>query len=69
MLPTLVGVSKLEMGADQARRKLEILLNKLGYKLDFYNVQQHVEGGKKDQSSIQDHERACSSASASAVGL
>ena len=31
VLPTLAGVSKLEMGAEQARRKLEILLNKLGY--------------------------------------
>ena len=31
LLPTLTGVSKLETGAEQARRKLEILLNKLGY--------------------------------------
>ena len=61
MLPALAGVSKLEMGAGQARRKLETLLNKLGYKLDFQNAQKHVVGGKTDESSIQDHERACSS--------
>ena len=35
VLPTLAGVSKLELGADQARRKLKFFLNKLGYKLDF----------------------------------
>ena len=31
VLPALAGVFNLEMGAEQARRKLQILLNMLGY--------------------------------------